>query len=669
MEKSRALLEEFLNEGKVWKLATHSDSFVRRALYRLIPVTLAKQRNSLNQSLLSTNLLMSGLRTDQTGSALDFTNAISILTEELPDVWTLQYAGTGKQSARSRLKDFLKKGSRGGPSEFWSSVSSLLSRLPPSILTSADEDGSTSNADDKAHSSSSLLSALLEGINSKDEPRANQGSAWKTYLDAFELLQALLPDPVDRQGFYGRHLLPILRQYIRPSPELTGWTLPTPQRKPILLRVCSLTLLHTPKAFEDEWQALSTQIIDDLKTSLPEQSKEYAKSQDSIAAETGRWYQLQSSLLGESSGTALISILEQSLPMEANSALTIIKNRNGKPYGAAAALHTALKYVPGIVLGNGPTRKALLDFAHSVIPELMNSPSTKYLIQILDHLEENEDVSQAYERCMEKLAELPESDAKSNALQTFMASPRLARSESLPALVPTSLQRALKDDDEPSWKLVMAALSNPVAPKGLTEDALVSMVDDLSIHAASPTGLHGLEMAAKHAEGVVKEFALSSKGSSLLSVLLSLSASTDDNISQRAKSLSTLVEQALTVSGSAGQATTSMLHMIQSSIDTAGAGSLGYVLSVIYLFSLLTGKQDRYRYHPSAETVGEYFSRRYARIGRPVVAQHSTMDNCNGTIHQENPQSFLSSDQYPWRRPLFDISSVLDIKPVKCCEG
>ena len=473
---------------------------------------------------------------------------------------------------------FLRKGSRGGPPEFWSSISSLLSSLPPLILVGETDNDVADNADNETLSYVSVLMSLREGINSKDEPRVNQTGAWNCYLDTFELMQVSLPDFVDRPQFFKNHLYPLLQQYIRPSAEKSNWTVSSLQKKSIYVRVCKLGLLENVQSFEEEWRALSAKIIEDLKTSLPEQSREYAKSQDSILLEIGRWYELQASIL-EIPGTPLRPILEQSVPAEVASALEVIQNRNGKPYGAAAAVEKAIQSISSIVLGNSRTRETLIGFANNAIPNLIPSPSSKYLIRLLSLLEDHGNVSQAYENCMQKLAEMPVSEARSDALQTFISSPRLAHNGLLFTLVLSNLDHALKEDDEPSWKFVMAAFTNPAAPQPLAENIMVHMIEGLSIDAIKPAGLHGLEMAVKQRESTVKDFVLSKNGSSLLAALLSLSESDDEAISRRAKGLSSLVQRLIEGDGSSGQATESMLEIITGGIDASGVGSLPCVTS------------------------------------------------------------------------------------------
>jgi len=577
LEKSQMLINDFLSEEKVWKLAIHADPFIRRALYRLLVAALANNKSALNPARISTHILTSALHTSQSGSAFDYAKAISILSVELPDVWTVHYTGSGKKSAQSRLCHFLKRGSQGGPAEFWSHILTLLRVLPTTILVDAPAANNGSNDDSRSYSS--VLSALHEGLNSKDEARTNQGVAWYTYLEASELVSLKLSEGTDKNRFYRVSVLPIVAQYIRPSLEQSRWVVAGPQQKSICFSACLQALRGAPQEFEEEWHSLSAKIIEDIKRSLPEQSKEYSKSQEFVAAETDRWYRLQASLLENDAAKLLYPILQKSTPTELVSALSVLKARNGKPYGAAIAVDNLIRQVSDVIMGDSTTKDALVDFMNNTVPDILLSSSAKYLIQMLGLLEDKINVSQGYGKCMQALTEAPESTAKLIAMQSFIASPRLATNQALSSVVMGSLSQAVKNDNEASWNPVMAAVSNPVVPKDLIDDIFATLTESLSISTQSPVALHGLGMAVKQNEDTVRDFALSLKGSSLLSKLLLLSDSSDETTSQRAKSLSKSVERTIAVNGGNDRAAKSMIEIIHKGFTNASADSLSYVKS------------------------------------------------------------------------------------------
>ena len=568
IEKSQTLLKEYLDEEKLWTFASDSDASVRRALYRLLGTILAKYKDTLNLSTISASVLMSGLNATQSGSALDFAKVLALLSVELPDVWTTYYPGSGKKSAANRLCHFLKKGSQGGPPDFWSQIAQILPSLPLSILTKF--------ADGEKESLTSVLSALHEGLNSKDEPRGNRFAAWSAYLTASDLTLSSLSDVASRRRILISSILPILVQYIKPSSENSRWAVASAQGDTVCVRACDQAILQDTASFQEEWNALSNTIIEDLKTSLPEQAKDYARSQDSLSAEANRWYCLQSALLKGDGQETKATIFKHTVTSEISSMISVLKARIGKPYGVAAALVTSIQNIPEIVLSDEGCKGELLRFANENLPNLLFSPSAKYLVRILNDLDDSCDVGRSYDRCVQVLGEAPDSASKSIALQCFVSSPRLATTDSLLAMVVASSNQAMNNDELMSWNVVMAAISNPVAPKSLTDDVLANMTEGLSIDSKESPGLHGLELTMKHNSGKLTQFARSSKGSSLISKLLLLAESPDEGIAQRARSTSTTIEQALEAQGDVGQTTKSLVEIIKRGLDTAEATSLSY---------------------------------------------------------------------------------------------
>lgn len=580
LDSNRTMMEELMNEEKLWKLATHADPYVRRAVYRLLSLALAKQKTSLNPSIISTHVITSGLHTSQTGSAFDYAKAINILSIQMPEVWTVHYSGSGKKSAHSRLCFFLKRGSQGGPPEFWTTISSLLSNLPPSIIISVAEDGSVDKDDGAGHVQSPILKALHEGINSKDESRLNQEKAWNTYLSTLELVQSSSPK-LNQHGLLKGYVIPIIQQYVKPSLESVRWTISGPYQKSICLRACKLVLVGSSELFQQEWLALSEKIVEDLKTLLPEQSKDHKKSQDSLLAVSGRWYQLQKSLLESGNEDIVLPIVRRNAASEIKCAINILESRNGKPYGAAATLEVALQSIPDAILGDHAIRETTMSFATTVIPKLILSPSAEYLIRVLEALGGRMNITQAYEDCMRTLMNAAESPAKNSALRSFLSSGRLRDNEPLSATVMRSLQYALDNDDENSWDLVMAAIGNPVAPKDLMDHVLADMVEGLSINTRRPASLHGLELTSRQNEVLIREFALSNQGSNLLSALLHMAESDNEDISGRARNLNLLLEQTLRADGGNGRAAKSIVDFISQGIAKVEANPLPYVTPVM----------------------------------------------------------------------------------------
>lgn len=529
--------------------------------------------------MLSVNMLTSGLHTSQAGSAFDYARAVAALSTEIPDVWTVHYIGSGKKSAQSRLCYFLKRGSQGGPAEFWAQISLILTMLPTEIIINAANKSETIDNQD-GHTFSPVLSAIHEGLNSRDEARANQGAAWSTYLDAFELVLSSLPASLEKQRLYEISIFPIVTQYVKKSPNQSRWAISGSHQGAICTRACTIAILGGFEEFLDGWKRLSSTIIEDLKTSQPEQSKEFATSQDAVSSEMDRWYRLQALLLKSDAARPTCTIIGSTLPFEIRSIISLIKARNGKPYGAASALESLIQAIPASMLYDNPIHEDLVDFANSVIPNVLVSPSAKYLIRLLGLLEEYNllegpnDVGHVYEKCMRTLIDAPDSSAKAVALQSFISSPRLADTNSLSAVVLHDLSEAMKDDTGALWDPVMAAIANPLAPKKLTDEILANMTAGLSISPDTTAVINGLEKIVKQNQSLLKEFVLSSNGSTLRSKLLLLADSTDESVSLRARNLNNSLERIFSVNGGDNQATKSMIAIVNEGLEKAEADSL-----------------------------------------------------------------------------------------------
>lgn len=590
IEKSRTLLKELLNEEKLWRFASDSDASVRRALYRLLGAALARYKETLNSSIIYASVLISGLNATQSGSAFDFAKVLTQLSVELPHVWTTSYPGSGEKSATNRLCHFLRKGSQGGPPDFWLQIAGLLRNLPSSILVRIADGESGEKADGGKGSFPPVLSALHDGLNHRDEPRGNNLAAWSAYLTASDLMLSSVPDAATRGRILTSSVLPLLGQYIRPSSDNSRWAVTGTQGQIVCMRACHQAIPRDAGSFGEEWNALSDTIIEDFKTSLPEQAKDFVKSQDSLSAEAYRWYGLQAALLKDNGQEITCAIFKRTVESEIDSIVSILKARLGKPYGVSAALETSIQEIPEIVLGDEACKAKLLTFANETLPNLLLSPSAKYLIRILNYLDSSCDIGRSYDKCMQILAEAPESASKSIALQSFISSPRLATTDSLLTTVIASSNQAMKDDDPISWDLVMAAIRNPAAPKSLTDEVLSDMTEGLSIDSKSTTGLHGLELTIKHNAGKVTDFARSPNGSSLISRLLLLAESPDDEIAQRARYTSTTIEQELEAQGGVDHTTNSLIEIIKKGLGTAEAVSLSYVDH--YLISLNQGSDN-----------------------------------------------------------------------------
>lgn len=570
------MIDQLLGEGSLWKLANHSDPYVRRAVYALLAICMQKRKHALSPPILSSEILTAGLQRSQMGSSLDYIKTIVSLSQSFPDVWTADYNGAGRKSASNRLRYFLRQGSQGGPAQFWDSVPDLLSAIPPELLLSRNREESDKQPG-ITHDDSTLviIEALRDGVTRKEEPRTSSGAAWTAYLST--CAHAICSfDGEAKLRFLQTHVVPIIRQYVKPSGDTSQWSVTGVQQQRICAKAVHLILHHDAAAFKAEWQMLSSQLIEDLQTSLPEQSKEYTRSQDSVANEASRWYRLQATILDDDSSVAALVVKHTTL-LEIQAAISALKNRNGKPYAAAVALHVAAESIPGVILGQETSRIHLVKFANDDLPNLMSSPSATYLIRLLDLIHEDADVTKAYVDCNRTLEGLPDAETRNTTIETLFASPGFGKSGGLSTsntILQGAIDRAIEEDSNACWNIVMAVIGNVGAPIGTTDDILTSMIEGLVVDEEDRASLHGLELMLNQNQSLMRDFAVRPEGSVLLSRVLSKTESSDPEISLRAQKLSVHIEKALATTGNAVDTVQPLIDVVRRELGAPGLESL-----------------------------------------------------------------------------------------------
>lgn len=511
---------------------------------------------------------------------MDYVKAILQLSECVPTVWTTDYHATGKKSASNRFRHFLRKGSQGGSAEFWTYITKLLEIMPRGIISAPPADASPEQ-DESDASSLPVLEALREGVTHKDELRTSSISAWNAYLSACEIVMSTKKTLVSPQ-FVKSTLFPLVHRYVRPSSGLSQWTVAGIQQHDVCARACIIAAHQSLEVFEQEWRLISSQVVEDFQCSLPEQSKDYIKSQDLIATEAERWYRLQAVLVNGPASASVGQTIKQVVTSEVVAAISLLKSRNGKPYGSAAVLLTTLKMIPEVILGDGQAKDALIAFADHDIPRLMISPSAQRLIQLLDLMGSLVDVGQVCSNCLRSVEDSSESPAKQVALKALLSSPSLGKLGLLSLTANKNIGRAIdhavREDDNQSWALLMAAMDNPSAPKSLTEDVLEVLTSKLLVEDGGQASLHGLELIAKQNKASIRNFAAQPEGSDLMSKLLFISDVPTTDVAQQAKRLISAVEGTLAVDADIAQTPRPLVKVIQKEFETAGPESLSYVI-------------------------------------------------------------------------------------------
>ncbi|KYG42752.1 hypothetical protein M433DRAFT_157530 [Acidomyces richmondensis BFW] len=328
VEKQQHIYDEVLSSPKLWEFATYPDASVRRAFHGFVQCALRTKPELIQSHVksVSTAYIYKGLPSNQTGSANEFVQTIISLTQHFPSIWLDSYSG--KKSPISRLKQFLRHGSWSGNAQFWQLLINLFSEIPDAILPHAYDDAN------------SLLMAARDGVSSKEE-RLNSSASWPAYYALVTRLLNMLPVE-DRETLLQHCVMPIIRQYLQPSPETAGWTIVGGKVANLVANAGKIPGIAEILALESSH--LSDHVIEVAKQTQPVEGKEFEKSQQQIALIGERWAALQREaipFLPENARDAFVAanvkILEE--------CMQVLHQCDGKNFGAAVIIENIVRHV------------------------------------------------------------------------------------------------------------------------------------------------------------------------------------------------------------------------------------------------------------------------------------------------------------------------------------
>jgi hypothetical protein len=534
LAKFQSGYEALLGDKKLWDFASHTDVSIRRSLHRLLKTCLAKQPDTANANLetISKAYLSVALNSDQTGSAYDYLEALIQLTTTHPTAWTEHYKS--KTAVDRRLRQFLKKGSQFGPREFWDRLAELFKALPVDVLPS--------NAADAAE----LLNALQAGIAGKNESKYSQDAAYTAYFEVLTLVNARL-STTDKSKFLEEMVLPIINQYLRPSLETSQWAIPS-NASGLLAK--ALAVDGVISTLSERWPHYAQQLVDGIKTSAPEQSKEYEKSQTAVLQHGTRYATLQQQTLQTEAFAQLVTIVKEASSSIVKEALSVIKNRNGKPYGATGTIAALLSRSKDLILESSGQDLEL--FVQDDLPAIILSPSSAYLVEIMYSFSETAVFKGAWSASLKTILKEGDSPAKTKALEALLTSSKiptsfdLASSDAeLQSFVKSSVHEAVQGSmDWDSFSRILQSRAKILA-HDTTDDILAYMTQSLSISQHAPYSLQGLRQIVKSNPSMLREFSATPKGAELLQALLRASESPDEEVAQGAAAVSASIQTVL----------------------------------------------------------------------------------------------------------------------------
>jgi hypothetical protein len=525
--------------AKLWALVSCEDAFVRRLVARLLVICLKEQRGFVeaNLELISKAFIAEALSSSQASSAFQLIQTLEPLTKAYPDVWTSSYKT--KKSAFAKLQKFIAKGSQGGPAAYWQSLQSLLASLPAGVLPT------------DINALLDFLSAIRDGINSREEPRGNAELAWTSYFHIADHLAKDLPDETSQAKLFQQSVFPIFEHYMHPSAESSKWSLG--QNSPALAKafvICASTRDATLRtSLSHEFDRLAGEFIIRLRTSLPMQSKDYETSQASIVTEGHRWFSFVNKVFTLMPEIEISKILEQNSSKIITASFAAITIRNGKAYSAAAVVDTALRLTPPL-FRIAENMDSLMTFFEWDFNGLLDSPSMEYLVSMLHNFvyiaEQRSEFAKYWQSAVCNVLLLPEDEEerKIRTITAFIASHEVkdiaAFNEKLQAFLHSMFVKALHGDQQ-AWPVLETAVTFH-AIASAQEILLVALIlSGLDImNAYVEFALNALELLAKKHKDVLQDH---TTRVSLLTKLLALSEVKDNTtVSSKAMALRTFVE-------------------------------------------------------------------------------------------------------------------------------
>ncbi|KAI1265042.1 hypothetical protein F5Y18DRAFT_386984 [Xylariaceae sp. FL1019] len=529
IEKCLDTYDLFFENDKVWASALANDSNVRRLSAQLLSICIQKRAARIGADLtrLSKVFISEGLKSDQTGSVIDFLEAVKALTAKFPTTWTSDYKS--KKSSLSRLKLFLESGSYGGPAKYWTALSELISILPSGILPK-DFDGAVDT-----------MKAMRKGVTGRDELRGNAVDGWTAYLSLARHFLREAQSSDTRIKFAQETIFPLIEHYLFPSPSTTIWSSGS-QVQVLIKAYTSTTTLNFDdlvEATKSDWVRLKDQMVDHLRSSLPEASKEHQKSQGTVADEGWRWFSLTGTILDAHKRTATGDRPIPDIPAQPSleilqEAVQLLDNRNWKPFGAASIMESAMRQAPLLFRTSSGTQSIFANLEAFLVQgqnDFWKSSSAPYIVSsitLLGQIPEQVAIfEQMWKSSISAVMQFLEAPEVIKILSKLISSPQTAAlAQEMNTLQTELIRKCLEcavGTSGSSWEL----FTNVITFEALNEVSYKRLVKELTSRVASSTGqpnqgvVKGLQaIAQKRSDWLSKDEELYM---SLMTSLLSLS--------------------------------------------------------------------------------------------------------------------------------------------------
>lgn len=554
-------LQELIANRKIYEFAIHHDASVRKALYRVLQHAVDRDIE-LDWKAVSKFILAKALKINQSGSTADYIDTLLVLTKSQPPIWATD--SQSKSPLDRNLCTYIQKGSQRGPESWWPKAAQLVK------LISSDFWSHESSGDDDTAASAytELLKAFRDGVGQSDEPRQSLKAAWMAYLDLLFWILSEGPTEEAQNEMAQSFAWPPIQSYLLPTRDSPRSTLPPALGLQVSLESArGLLELGSLSPFAAFYEAQIAGLVELMKTSLPQSSQKFSKSQDEIIATVRRFTQFQLGL-GLHEGTkkdaseippSLKPFLVTNNAHLIEEAVQLLKSRDAKPYGSAGVIYTLLDRVPTLI--TEPT--TVSTFLQDKPAMLLESPSAELLVLISVKYRSIWGEGDAYECFLSEFLQRQSlrSTRAYTALLHGLSYEDTLRPE-VQNLVLEDLQAALKGDQS-RWANVQQVLTNQKLtagpePKELADDpiresVLEIMMNKLSMEETELEALNGFEalLTPENAESTIKASGLNLR--QFLHRLIMISHSSDDQSAAKASKMIPLVRKMYTKAGDADE--------------------------------------------------------------------------------------------------------------------
>lgn len=560
------MVRELLSSKNLWSFAHNEDPFVRRSIYSLLKSSLAQGLEANDWQIISHSLISQSLPISQLGSATEFSETLLQTSQVRPQLWTTDFKE--KSSVSKRLRQYIKKGSQGASEAFWPNLTNLLKALPQEVIK-----GYGSKVEDISEFGTSqatnLMEDFLEGLSSKDEPRHNLKTGWASYVDTGIWLSTLI-DEKSRGGFVQEHLTQIFDTYVNDQAD-ARWALPQNSANDICNSAFLRLVNHGNIAeLAFTWESITKNLLQAVKLSLPEQSKDFRSSQDGICSRATRYFNLEATVLSRlsSESNSISSLFQEQTLHLLEGSIQVLRDRSGKPYGAAAILEEAVRHVPQFIQNSS----SLVDKLKTDIPQLLLTPSADRIISTILLCREWDGFDTVLDASLQQVADTKPGDSSAVALERLLSTVNFEQVQDISHFdfIVTNRTQSAIHGKKSEWSLVFSVMQNTTLPNEIIDKLVLVLLQGLSSDDENISEtLSGLLSCSQNPK-ILQRFRKGTHGSSLVSKLLFLTESPVDEISQKAELLEKKMKDAVPVETTSE----SSVEILRHGIEDVGLESL-----------------------------------------------------------------------------------------------